>query len=283
MRLGEGQEQGQPQSVSPKLGAGGDSRKQNVYYMAVLGVGYRWSREMGTWGKGPERIIKWKEVPSTLERGGRAGEGGPGIGGQEAGERGSHLSLEHQRRLVSMRTKTMNRNPTTAARPTSQGFRRYSEAVGRWRGGDSEMAREGGAQKERGRWGLGVVRRRGFGKGLGFRGVFWGDTLRAGVRKGASERGLTPFLFHLPLLSGASVSHQMGRWPTQPIPRPLLPRPPSQAPEVRALPCWASAGDRSRALSRRRVSRVPMAPRNQQPGCWSAQSWSEPGETLPSP
>lgn len=48
-----------------------------------------------------------------------------------SGERGSHLFLEHQMRLTSMRTKTINRNPTTAARPTSQGFGRYCEAVRR--------------------------------------------------------------------------------------------------------------------------------------------------------
>lgn len=37
--------------------------------------------------------------------------------------RGSHLLLEHQMRLASKKTKTMNRNPTTAARPVSHGFR----------------------------------------------------------------------------------------------------------------------------------------------------------------
>lgn len=53
--------------------------------------------------------------------GGGAQHFGSGRGRGE--ERGSHLALEHQRRLANMRTKTMNRNPTTAARPTSQGFR----------------------------------------------------------------------------------------------------------------------------------------------------------------
>lgn len=42
---------------------------------------------------------------------------------------GPHLSLAHQTRLTSMRMKTINRKPTTAARPTSQGFRRRSEAA----------------------------------------------------------------------------------------------------------------------------------------------------------
>ena len=40
----------------------------------------------------------------------------------EGGERGSHLSLEHQIWLASMRMKMMNRNPTTEARRTSHGF-----------------------------------------------------------------------------------------------------------------------------------------------------------------
>lgn len=42
---------------------------------------------------------------------------------------GPYLSLEHHTRLTSMRMKTINRKPTTAARPTSQGFRRRSEAA----------------------------------------------------------------------------------------------------------------------------------------------------------
>ena len=74
---------------------------------------------MGRQGKGPERVMKWEEVPSTL-----------GVGRGRGEEWGSHLALEHQRRLANMRMKTMNRNPTTAARPTSQGFSWRS--VGRW-------------------------------------------------------------------------------------------------------------------------------------------------------
>ena len=74
--------------------------------------------------------MKGEEVPSTL-----------GVGRGRGEERGSHLALEHQRRLANMRMKTMNRNPTTAARPTSQGFRWRS--VGRGGRGDSEKGRVG--------------------------------------------------------------------------------------------------------------------------------------------
>lgn len=53
---------------------------------------------------------------------------------------------------------------------------------------------------------------------------------------------------------------------SKPIPQPLLP---SAKPEVRALPFWASTGDRSRPMSRSRIPKVPIVQRSQQPGRWS--------------
>ena len=77
----------------------------------------RWGSEQrqgnGETEEGTRERQRGGGVPSTLGRG----------RGQGSGERGSHLTLEHQMRLASMRRKTINRNPTTAARPTSQGFR----------------------------------------------------------------------------------------------------------------------------------------------------------------
>ena len=106
-------------SVSPRLKEFQEARASGGNCMIVLGCGGKGSREMGRQGKGPERVMKWEEVPSTL-----------GVGRGRGEEWGSHLALEHQRRLANMRMKTMNRNPTTAARPTSQGFSWRS--VGRW-------------------------------------------------------------------------------------------------------------------------------------------------------
>lgn len=83
------------------------------------------------------------------------------------GERGSHLPLEHQMRLASRRTKTMNRNPTTAARPVSHGCRRRCSVAVEGRGGGSQR-REGRAPQSERKKGARVAQiDGGLGKGLG--------------------------------------------------------------------------------------------------------------------
>ena len=104
------------------------------------------------------------------------------------------------------------------------------------------------------------------GRGLGPGGVSPGMGREAPGERGGwgAPRGARPhsssarLLFSegfLTMKNGEMLS--LRRSPCHDPSRPLhrAPRPPAR---VGALPCWASAGDRSRALSRRRASRVPM-------------------------
>lgn len=116
-------------------------------------------------------------------------------------------------RLASMRTKTMNRNPTTAARPTSHGFRWRSVAV---QGGGGRAQKWDGwrVSPEWGVWAGGCSDRRGLGKELG---------CRAGVKRRGG--GLDP--------QGEAQrcgGRPRGAWGLRADPVPLLPAPPLRCP-----------------------------------------------------